>query len=297
MSTDLFVPNFSLNSGSTKDKLIFILSSNPGLKTKKIHHLLKKKFGVSVTYQAVHKLLKQLVEDGVVEQKGYKYRINDKWIDQLYNFVEHLKKKTNSDQPTAIEKGISFLDSNSMVQSITFNKLENLDIFYNKLREKQLKFISKIDPDERIVCYHAIHYYGALLAPQKEYNYLKILKSKNMKAYGLCKGDTLLDRWVRDFYLQNKKSNYFLKTGVDCADLSEIWLFPTLLVEIHYSANFLSIFDDLYKSVKEIRDIKINEVLNKMYKNQDPILIVLNKNKEIIDSVRRKTLEHFDFIK
>ena len=49
----------------------------------------------------------------------------------------------------------------------------------------------------------------------------------------------------------------------------------------------------LIKTRKEIEDVKISEVLEKMYSNTDAIQVLINKTPEIINTLREQTLIHF----
>ena len=80
----------NLNKKSTKDLIIDILSYSWPLTTRKIYNLIKRK-GLSVTYQAVHKSIKELLDQGIVIKQNKEYQLNIEWIKKRHEFIEKLK--------------------------------------------------------------------------------------------------------------------------------------------------------------------------------------------------------------
>ncbi len=63
---------------SVKDDIFSILSEEPHLSAKEIHTRVKRKQGKDVTYQAVHKTIKQLLNQNILikNEKDYRIEIN-----------------------------------------------------------------------------------------------------------------------------------------------------------------------------------------------------------------------------
>lgn len=81
---------FGKNTG--KHLILDTLSSDFPLSARKIHALIIKQSGCSITYQAVHKFLKELVKDSVLLENDKEYMINTAWLVQLVNHVEMVKQ-------------------------------------------------------------------------------------------------------------------------------------------------------------------------------------------------------------
>ena len=81
------IPFFIEKNSSTRDKIIFVLVENPGISTKKICAILKKQYALNVTYQAVHKTLKQMVEQRIITFSQKKYVLDERWINNLKLFL------------------------------------------------------------------------------------------------------------------------------------------------------------------------------------------------------------------
>ncbi|MBN2368276.1 hypothetical protein JXC34_04610, partial [Candidatus Woesearchaeota archaeon] len=99
-----FLPDLYGKNSSTKDKIISIVAVNPGINTKKINNTLKKQYSLNVTYQAVHKTLKQMVEMGIISNLGRGYHINQSWISQLRQFISSFDSPDKSEDKINYKK-------------------------------------------------------------------------------------------------------------------------------------------------------------------------------------------------
>ena len=75
---------------STKDKIIEILANNHSVTIKKILFLLKKEHALSITYQAIHKLLNQLLIEKVVIKENKFWKLNQSWINEQLSFFQKI---------------------------------------------------------------------------------------------------------------------------------------------------------------------------------------------------------------
>ncbi|MEM4256981.1 MAG: hypothetical protein QXD98_01330, partial [Candidatus Diapherotrites archaeon] len=77
-----------------KNFVIELLLYNDSLKAKQIFHKLKRQFGLDLTYQAVHKILKQMVIDKVlVKDNLNNYSISKEWAESNLKEAENIYKK------------------------------------------------------------------------------------------------------------------------------------------------------------------------------------------------------------
>jgi hypothetical protein len=76
---------------STKDKIIFLLSKKWPLNAMHVYNTLKKTDpSANLTYQAVHKSLKELLVSNVIVKNPQGYRIDTKWVADLKKFTNDL---------------------------------------------------------------------------------------------------------------------------------------------------------------------------------------------------------------
>lgn len=76
-----------------KNLIIYSLVSEWPLTVRKIYNRLKSNNGIDVTYQAVFKTVKELVDKDVLVEKDKKYMINIGWINMVRDIADMMKKK------------------------------------------------------------------------------------------------------------------------------------------------------------------------------------------------------------
>ncbi len=88
-----------LDMGNTKKRnvretIISILSKQYPLTIKKIYSLVKKEYKLDVTYQAVFKLVKEMLKDNILQNGDteMEYQLNISWIKQLEDELSVIKK-------------------------------------------------------------------------------------------------------------------------------------------------------------------------------------------------------------
>ena len=83
---------------STQELIIEILSNEWPLTTKQIFNKLKRNYGLNISYQAVHKKLKEMIEEKTLSKNKAELTINYSWIKNLSNYAKKLEsslEKTN----------------------------------------------------------------------------------------------------------------------------------------------------------------------------------------------------------
>lgn len=87
----LVIPQIGISEGSVKDIVIAILCDKWPLTPKSIYNIMKRQYAICVSYQAVHKVIKQLVEKGVLIREDRSYLLNIEWIQRVRKFGEELE--------------------------------------------------------------------------------------------------------------------------------------------------------------------------------------------------------------
>jgi len=77
---------------SVREAIISILSREFPLSIRKIYSKVKKEYNLDVTYQAIFKTIKEMLDDNILEKLDKEYRLNINWIKQLENEVDIIKK-------------------------------------------------------------------------------------------------------------------------------------------------------------------------------------------------------------
>jgi len=88
---------------SSKEIIIQILSEEWPLSSKQIHSKIRR-YGKSVSYQAVHKTLKELIKNNVLKRSdSKKYKINLTWVYRLENTCSNIAANYSSKTVLPIE--------------------------------------------------------------------------------------------------------------------------------------------------------------------------------------------------
>ncbi len=80
------LPTTGSQKKSTKDSVILLLSHEFPLSANQVYSRLRKQFALSVSYQAVHKVLTQLLEEKVLVKEGKNYFLSKQWISSIKKF-------------------------------------------------------------------------------------------------------------------------------------------------------------------------------------------------------------------
>ncbi len=78
-------------SSKGKDLILEVLSSRFPLSAKLIYYTIKKQFGSCLTYQAIHKFLKELTKQKILLENNKEYMINLQWLINLNQHIDHVK--------------------------------------------------------------------------------------------------------------------------------------------------------------------------------------------------------------
>lgn len=75
-----------------KETVIKILTEEWPLTLKELYFAIIRQHALNVSYQAVHKSVKQLVEEGIIIKENKRYSINVEWIRQIQIFGKNLEE-------------------------------------------------------------------------------------------------------------------------------------------------------------------------------------------------------------
>ena len=81
---------FSPSTATTKENIILLLTHKWPLNAKEIFLEVQKHGLNNVTYQAVHKAILQLEEEGIIEKQGKTIQLKKNWVEQSKKFFTDL---------------------------------------------------------------------------------------------------------------------------------------------------------------------------------------------------------------
>jgi hypothetical protein len=276
MSLDATVPG-DRNERTTKDIVIRILSQNWPLSARKIYHSLKKNNNArDISYQAVHKTLKSLVDSGVLSKTGRDYRISEEWIEETGKFVSDLKDRYSKEERPVLDNESQFV----------FHTIYDVDKFMVELKERMVDKTAKQKP---LVCLHWSHYWIPLFLEKQVYRKMKDL-IKYVKYYCAVSGDTPVDRWCQEFW---RKNNVDSVCGVGNPGVSNYLVFGDTIMQIFYPKEIMEEMDKTFSSAMSIHDITMESFFEQVFERKTTIPVTITRNPVLAEQLRNRILSHF----
>ncbi len=247
---------------STKVKIVSILSEEWPLTAKEIYSRIGKQG--SITYQAVFKEVKHLLEEGILEEKEKKYSISKNWVDSEFTQISNLRMAL---------KGIDL-----PATTLHFNSLFEVDKFLFGAAE------SISDPGQKkdlFMFWH--HFWIPLFLSRKEYSSAKetILK---FKSHPVTPANTPLDRWCAEFWTKHGSNIHTFVKGNNFCDVAVV---DDIVLSVYYPESIRKELDDFFNSVESISDMKYGKLIKIFEKKVDiPVTVIIDQ--KIADILKAK---------
>ena len=277
MGLTFFAPSTKVKDANSKDAVVSILSSQWPLSVPQILSSVKKNYALDISYQAVHKTLRELSGENIVVREGKNYLLSSDWIKQLKNFSNSLEKnyllKKNSLFDIAPMQTINLkLDTISEVDDFLFQLFE-----LHKSSEKE------------IVIAHWHHLWWPLFYSGEEYQELKSI-ARSSKGFIVCNGNTLIDKWCADFY---KKLGFKVKTNALYNQSNDLFVYKDVVVSIYYPLDIQKKINSAYSSYKKIEDIPLADFFHKVFEHKSGLHLTVNRNKQLSEQLKEQTIALF----
>ncbi len=269
---------------STAKSLIFtILTKEYPLKIIDLTNLIRKRYGKSVTFQAVRKALLELLEEEVVlSDVDYKFKINKAWVkegkrmmDQLYN---EIAKEKLSNRHDSIGEEMSVY---------SFNSINEMMKFWQNLIDDWYKSFKKGNPG--INAYQGSHAWEVLLHADREGYVMGQLKKKGIKSYILSMSATPLDKKIWEFYKQ-----LGIKVGIKRSSSSfdksyYVATYGDLVVQTKYPEHIVSRIEDFFKKNKTLESMYLKRLADIVNMHAEIKLTVI-KSKEMAEQINKSIM-------
>ncbi|MFH0875321.1 MAG: hypothetical protein V1859_05260 [archaeon] len=286
----LFIPSSNADKGSTKDKIIAILTDESSINTKRIHFLLKKQYAQHITYQGVHKLVKQLVVDGVIEEFDHKYKLSKLWIDKLKLFIQRIESKTDTKDCTDPIKALDLIKNLQVMNiiNLTFENISEYDKFFFDFIDFYTKKIIK--EDEEIVFAQKHNRFPAM-HPNILNNLPVESNTKIISYFIVCEGESILDNWGAGFFSEN---NMTVITGIKYnIDEDELFVIGNYIIRVYFPEYIKSELSSIYAKVKSLNEFYPNKLFNEIIKSQSKIVVSVQNNPHVAKTITTKLKKYY----
>ncbi len=281
MTLQLILP---MGKKSDVKNLVFtILTKEYPLKLIELTNIIRKRYGKSVTFQAVRKAVIGLVEEDVLEQEGFGYSINKAWVKKSKQLMDDLYEKIYQEKTTP--KKVDAIAGE--VSVFTFNSLNEMMKFWQDLIDDWYTHFKKGDPN--INMYKAAHIWEGILHINKEKEVMEKLKKKGIKSYAFIVGNTPLDKNIQKFY-----TSIGIDTKIEPSSSSfdrgyYVGTYGEMIVQAQYPTDIVKELDLFFKKNKTIKDLDLKQ-LSDIVSKKRVIKLTVIKNAAMVKQINKSLL-------
>jgi len=265
---------------TTKDFIITVLGYDWPLTAKRIHNLIKKKYGYSATYQAVYKTLMLLLREGVIEKNQSGYQLNLRWLKELHRYTEVIETNYYTKNRLKLIEGIKDARQEGNINILTFETLFDVEKYLYYLQKQFIHGCSR----KQTICVHHNHEWRPIFYLRAEYNWQHKLRTLGHLTCILCRGSTKHDREAANFY---KSLGCRIKTNANCAGTNELMVFDDFVIQVFLPHE---IKEEMDRHLAKGR-LNHGEMINKIFEKKTEIQVVINRDKKIAEQIRKDTLK------
>ncbi len=282
MTIEIAIPELNSKGKTTKDLVFSILVEDKPKTLTQLHREIKRKYGKTVTFQAVIKAVNSLLFNKVLVREGKLYSIDKDWIFETRNFFDELYK-----EHFKVKKPLKKVELGREVTVYTVNNLLELDKLWNDILTNWAKKETK---DKRNT-WKGKHCWWLIPRLQEEDILHDFFAKQKIKTYNLLTEKKLLDKVAVNYYLKKKE---FIKINKKIKLESDIHVsaFGEFLMKFEIPKEISYKLEKIYKKTKNIEDLDLKKVLD-VFKQNIEIEITLIKDKLIADKIKEDIISYF----
>ena len=274
-------------SGRAKDLIIDILSFEWPLTLSQIHNKLNKEYHCGITCQAVYKAITELVNESVISKQDKTYQINLGWVEKIKEFSSHIEKNYRGGNKVPLVDGVLKIKTENNITILTFNSLIELDkMWINTKKEYYKKDLPKGD----ITLWEGNHCWWLLVYPELEYSEIELMKHKGVNHYMINHGSAPLDKWARGFY---GHAGVKFKISKE-PSYSDIAVLGDTIMQVSLPSNLREDIEEIYKKCGNNSSVDIPSFIKSILNKKTSINLILSKNKEIAEQLKKKAKNEFN---
>ena len=272
---------------NVKNLVFSILIKEYPLKIIELTNFIKKRYGKSVTFQAVRKAILQLVDEGVLINQNNQFRINKEWVSQSKKQLDELYLELNKEKITP--KSIDSIKGE--VSVFVFDSLNKMMKFWEDIIDDWFENFKKGEPN--INCYQGTHSWEGLLHTDRERTMMGRLKEKGIKSYALSIGNTPLDRYLWKFYSSVGLKVAFHPSLSSFDKSYYVATYGETIVQIHYPHEIVEALDKFFAKNKTMDDLNPKELSDIVNKKIEIKLTVI-KNLAIANQINKSIISQIE---
>ncbi len=268
-------------SHSTKSFIIETLSTEWPLSCRKIYNRLSHTHNLNITYQAVHKAVLQMLEQGILTKAGRDYSLNLDWVNKLGRFSKDVEDAYLGARHAfpQLKGDVAQMDFDKGYDAVKYLLETFMAGRFINLNSEKIAIVAKVQ-----------HMWNPFVLVPMDFGKMKEMAFK-IDARIACRGDTQLDRVMARFY-----GVFNVKTamGVEGPDTPEIIVIGDTVIQIFNPPEMRKKIADLYEKTKSLLSLEIVKTFSDVAFKEMKVTVLINRNpvaaKTIRDEVNSKFL-------
>jgi hypothetical protein len=282
MTLEIVIPESNTKDRNSKDLIFSILIDSDPKTLTQLHREVKRRYGVSVTFQAVIKAVNSLLSRDVIKKDNKTYSLNQDWVFQSKNFFDDLYRIQFN-----IKKPEKRIELGKDVTIYTLNNLLELDRLWYEL----LMNWSKNEKRDKRCIWHGRHAWWLIPRLQEEDQLHDFMKKHNIVTYDLWTQNTNLDKIAAKYYSKKIKGAKIM-TSIKLENDAHLCAFGDNVIKFEIPKVISDKLENIYKITKKLENLDLKTTID-IFKQTTKIEFIVIKDQLIADKIKDDIISHF----
>lgn len=253
------------------------------LQVHQIKTKIQENYQKKVSTQAIHKTLRELLQEKILLKEHHEYQLHPDFIIKLDQEVLQLKKNYFL-RPKSL-----FQIPKNTKKIFEVNSLFELDNLYNDVASEKKK---EYPLHKEMYVQHAPHAWFALTNIGEEIRITNEILEYSKKFFTLVNGNTLLDQWIKKFY-EIPRSHYKVRSVPIKKDENHQYaIIGNYILESFYPHEVALRINEMFQNTKTLSELYLQELIA-IVNMPIKISFILHHNPHRAKSMREKILKEF----
>ena len=256
---------------TTKSAIIRLLSAEWPISLRKIYFSIRKEPQKAITYQAVYKAVKELLDDGVLSKQEHQYMISPVWVEKSAESIGRLAEDYEKKEFGMTRK----------IQELNFGSLNDAWDF----------IVSKLNTDffgESRDVYVQLRRFFLFPISKEDINRLKEFAS-GKKVHVMCRNNSLIDK-IASGFLTSLGARVI--TGIECARPTNVLVIGNCVVSFYIlGEKERAKLSDYYMKAAGMRasEAGLFNSFNNIFLKRVRVKLIINCDPEVLSDVLEQT--------
>src|SRR3989344_2908523 len=281
MTLEIVIPEREAKKSTVKDMIFAILAEGNPKTLTQLHREMKRRYGVGVSFQAVIKAVRNLLEHRVLNKSKRIYSLNKEWIFETRSYLDKLYI-----QHFKVVKPLETAEFSKEVTVYKVGNLLELDRLWNGL----LANWAKSEKEDKRNVWQGNHCWWLIPRLQEEDALHDLFIEHRVKTYNLINDGTTLDKLAVKYYSKKGENAKIRKRKTD-AD-RHLSIFGSYIVRFEIPRHLADKLEEIYQKTKKIEELDLKNVLDIFKKNLEIEEIVID-DRVLADALKEKIILDF----